>query len=62
MKRPVLTPREQELLNALMLMTGWVIQKLEPVMSGTGAPYEALVRDMKAASNAISNATGGNEE
>lgn len=62
MNRPTLTKREAALLAALQLMQGWVIHKLEPVMSGSGEPYLALKRDMEIASQAIQEATGGNEQ
>ena len=60
--RPELTPLEQELLASVNALRGWVIHKLEPIMSGTGEPYAALRRDMELASKAIASATGGNEE
>jgi len=62
MNRPELTYREAELLKALQLMRGWVLHKLEPAMSGSGTPYEMLKADMRKASMAIEEATGGNEE
>ena len=61
-KRPKLTKREVVLLEALQLMQGWVLHKLEPVMSGNGVSYAVLVRDMEIASQAIQEATGGNEQ
>jgi len=61
MSRPTLTDREAKLLAALQLMNGWVLHHLEPFVSGTGAPYAALQRDMDIASRAIEEATGGNE-
>lgn len=57
--RPALTHREHQLLNALTLLHGWCIQKLEPFVSGT-AMYPALARDMGVARKAIHEATGGN--
>jgi hypothetical protein len=62
MSRPELSNREAQLLFALQMMRGWVLHKTEPAMSGTGAPYQALMRDLETASRAISEATGGNEE
>mgnify|MGYP003501524106 CR=1 FL=1 len=59
--RPELTNREAKLLTALQIMKLWVVVKVEPVVSGTGAPYEALKRDLNIASEAIEEATGGNE-
>ena len=41
-------------------MKGWIVQKLEPSVSGT-AVYPSLKRDIESASKAISEATGGNE-
>ncbi len=61
MKRPKLTPREAELLEALQVMKGWVIHYTEPFMSGR-PQYTALCRDIKIAESAISKATGGNEQ
>lgn len=60
MKYPVLTKREASLLKELQWMKGWVVQKLEPSVSGT-AMYPALKRDIESASKAIEEATGGNE-
>jgi hypothetical protein len=62
MERPELTIREEKLLAILQIMRLWVSHKLEPVMSGTGEPYEALKRDLAMASKAIHEATGGNEQ
>lgn len=59
--RPELTHRETQLLAALQIMRGWVIHHTEPAMSGRGGIYECLVRDLKIASSAIEEATGGNE-
>lgn len=59
-ERPTLTHREHQLLNALTLLQGWCIQKLEPFVSGTPM-YEALARDMTLARKAIHEATGGND-
>ena len=61
MKRPTLTPREAKLLYALQIMKGWIIHHTEPAMSGRGAIYQNLQRDMEIASKAIEEATGGNE-
>jgi hypothetical protein len=60
MKRPELTTREAALLRELQWMKGWVVQKLEPAVSGT-AMYPALKRDIESASKAIQEATGGCE-
>ena len=62
MKRPELTQREAALLNALQNLKIWIVVKLEPSMSGSGIVYECLMRDIKQASEAISEATGGNDE
>lgn len=61
-RRPELTPGEAQLLNALQLMKGWVVQHTEPCVSGRGAMYDALKRDLAIASRAIADATGGNDE
>ena len=61
MNRPELTQREADLLATLKLMRGWCMHKLEPVLSGSGAPHEHLQRDMRHASRVIEEATGGNE-
>ena len=62
MKRPELTQREAALLNALQNLKIWIVCKTEPAMSGSGIAYECLMRDIKQASEAISEATGGNDE
>ena len=59
--RPTLTEREARLLHALQLMKGWVVQHTEPCISGRGAMYDALKRDLAIASVAVQDATGGNE-
>lgn len=58
MELPKLTPREQRLLYALQAMRLWVSHKLEPQIPQN----TALKRDLKLASDAIREATGGNEE
>ena len=60
-QRPELTALETQLLRALQLMKGWVVHYTEPHLSGR-PEYSALVRDMRVAESAISNATGGNEQ
>ena len=62
MKRPELTQREAALLNSLQKLKIWIVVKFEPSMSGSGIAYECLMRDIKQASEAISEATGGNDE
>jgi hypothetical protein len=59
--RPELSEREWQLLAALQRMRGWVIHHTEPCISGRGAMYENLVRDLAFASKTIEEATGGNE-
>jgi len=47
-----------ELLAALEVALLWMVCKVEPVVSGTGDPYDAFKRDEAQIRSAIAKATG----